>query len=60
MILLSVDAHGMPVRIFITAGPVANCSQACRLIEEIDAEYLLAEVRDMIAIRLLRRSKMPE
>ena len=33
----------MPVRMFITAGPVADCSQACRLIEGIDAEYLLAD-----------------
>ena len=28
---------------FITAGPVADCSQACRLIEGIDAESLLAD-----------------
>ncbi|MBD5646561.1 MAG: IS5 family transposase, partial [Desulfovibrio sp.] len=40
---LAVDAHGMPVRMFITAGPVADCSQACKLIEGIDAEYLLAD-----------------
>ena len=33
----------MPVRMFITAGPVADCSQACRLIEGIDAGYLLAD-----------------
>ena len=38
-----MDAHGMPVRMFITAGPVADCSKACRLIEGIDAEYLLAD-----------------
>ena len=38
-----MDAHGMPVRMFITAGPVADCSQACRLIEGIDAESLLAD-----------------
>ena len=32
----------MPVRMFITAGPVADCSQAHRLINGIDAEHLLA------------------
>lgn len=40
---LAVDAHGMPVRLFVTAGTVADCTQACRLIEGIDAEYLLAD-----------------
>ena len=33
----------MPVRMFIAAGPVADCSQACKLIEGIDAQYLLAD-----------------
>ena len=33
----------MPVRMFITAGPVADCSLACRRIEGIDAEYKLAD-----------------
>ena len=37
-------AHAMPVRMFITAGPVADRSQAYRLIEGIDAEYLLADM----------------
>ncbi len=40
---LAVDAHGMPVRMFVTAGTVADCSQACRLVEGIPAEYLLAD-----------------
>ena len=40
---LAVDAHGMPVRMFVTAGTIADCSQACRLIEGIDAENLLAD-----------------
>ena len=40
---LAVDAHGMPVRMFITDGPTADCSQAARLIEGIDAEHLLAD-----------------
>ena len=40
---LAVDAHGMPVRILITEGTRADCSQAEHLIEGIDAEYLLAD-----------------
>ena len=40
---LAVDAHGMPVRILITEGTRADCSQAKHLIEGIDAEYLLAD-----------------
>lgn len=40
---LAVDAHGMPVRIIITAGPRADCKEAPRLIEGIDAKYLLAD-----------------
>jgi transposase len=33
----------MPVRVFITAGTTADCTQAERLIEGIDAAVLLAE-----------------
>ena len=33
----------MPVRMFITAGPVADCTQACALIEGIKAEYVMAD-----------------
>ena len=33
----------MPVRMFITEGTRADCSQACHLIEGIDAEHLLAD-----------------
>ncbi len=40
---LAVDAHGMPVRIVITAGTVADCTQASALIEGLDAPYLLAD-----------------
>ena len=40
---LAVDAHGMPVRMLITEGTRADCSQAEHLIEGIDAEYLLAD-----------------
>ncbi len=40
---LAVDAHGMPVRILITAGTVADCTQAHHLIEGIDADALFAD-----------------
>ena len=40
---LAVDAHGLPVRMLITEGTRADCSQAEHLIEGIDAEYLLAD-----------------
>jgi transposase len=33
----------MPVRAIITAGPVADCTQAGQLIQEINAEFLLAD-----------------
>ena len=40
---LAVDAHGMPVRVIITQGTTADCTQASRLIEGITAEQLLAD-----------------
>jgi transposase len=40
---LAVDAHGMPVRVIITQGTTADCTQASRLIEGISADYLLAD-----------------
>ncbi len=40
---LAVDAHGMPVRILITAGSTADCTQAQPLINGLDAEKLLAD-----------------
>lgn len=40
---LAVDAHGMPVRVFITEGTTADCTQAGRLIEGFTAEQLLAD-----------------
>ena len=39
---LAVDSHGMPVRLTVTEGTVADCSQALPLIEGIEAECLLA------------------
>jgi len=38
-----VDAHGMPVRILVTQGTTADCTQAGRLIEGMDAHYPLAD-----------------
>ena len=40
---LAVDAHGLPVRIVITQGTTADCTQASKLIEGITAEHLLAD-----------------
>ena len=40
---LAVDAHSMPVRMVITSGTVADCTQACKLIEEFDAAYIFAD-----------------
>ena len=38
-----MDAHGLPVRWRVTAGTVADCTQAAELIDGIAAEYLLAD-----------------
>ena len=38
-----MDAHGLPVRIVITEGPRADCTQAGRLIEGINAAHLIAD-----------------
>ncbi|MDO8775877.1 MAG: IS5 family transposase [Burkholderiaceae bacterium] len=40
---LAVDAHGMPIRVLITAGTTADCTQAGKLIEGLTAENLLAD-----------------
>jgi transposase len=40
---LAVDAFGMPVRVLVTSGATADCSQTHSLIDGIDAEYLLAD-----------------
>ena len=37
---LAVDSHGMPVRLAVTGGTVADCSLALPLIEGIEAECL--------------------
>ncbi len=38
-----MDAHGNPVRVLITAGATADCTQAGDLIEGLVAEHLLAD-----------------
>jgi len=38
-----VDAHGMPIRVFVTSGTVHDCKQACELIDGFTAEWLLAD-----------------
>jgi transposase len=38
-----VDAHGLPVRVLITQGTTADCTQAGALIEGLTADYLLAD-----------------
>lgn len=40
---LAVDASGMPLRIIITQGTRADCTQAGRLIEGLSAGHLLAD-----------------
>jgi transposase len=40
---LAVDANGMPVRVLVTAGTVADCTQGCALIEGFVAGWLLAD-----------------
>ena len=38
-----MDAHGNPVRMLITAGTTADCTQAGKLVEGIDADHLIAD-----------------
>ncbi len=40
---LAVDAHGMPVRVFVTSGAVADCTLSGKLIDGISTEHLLAD-----------------
>ena len=41
--MLAVDAHGMPVRVLVTQGPTADCTEAGCLMEGIVAECLIAD-----------------
>jgi len=47
-----VDAHGMPVRMLVTEGTTADCAQAAKLIEGIDAENLIAVVIMLMLLSL--------
>jgi hypothetical protein len=38
-----VDAHGMPVRVLVTACTVADCTQGSALIDGIFAEWLMGD-----------------
>ncbi len=40
---LAADAHGMPVRAFVTRGATADCTRALALIDGFAAERLLAD-----------------
>ena len=40
---MAVDAHGMPVKMIVTEGTTADCTQASALIEGVHADYLLAD-----------------
>ena len=40
---LAVHSHGMPVRLIVTKGTTADSTQAIPLIEDIEAEHLLAD-----------------
>ena len=40
---LAVDAFGLPVRVLVTQGTDADCTQAGRLIEGLSADSLLAD-----------------
>lgn len=40
---MAIDSHGMPVRLAVTEGTVADSSQAFPLIEGIEAQCLLAD-----------------
>jgi len=40
---LAVDAHGLPIRVLVTKGTEADCTQARALIQGMSAAYLLAD-----------------
>ena len=48
---LAVDAHGLPIRVLITQGTTADCTQAGRPIEGLNANYELT-------VGVLRPSKV--
>ncbi len=46
----------MPIGIFITQGTTANCTQADRLIEGLDADYLLVN-RDYDSNAMIKEAR---
>ncbi len=48
----------MPISVFITQGTTADCTQADRLIEGLDADYLLAD-RDYDSNAIIEQSRRP-
>ena len=40
---LAANAHGMPVRLILTKGTTADCTQARALMEDLPDEYLAAD-----------------
>ena len=40
---LAVEAHGMPIRVLVTSGIFADCTQAGKLIQGMTAQNLLAD-----------------
>ena len=40
---VAVDAHGMPLRVVVTEGTRADCTQVERLTQDICADYLIAD-----------------
>ena len=40
---LAVDAHGLPLRVIVTEGTRADCTQVERLTQDICADYLIAD-----------------
>jgi transposase len=55
---MAVDAHGNPVRVLVTAGTRADCSEAENLIAPFDAECLIADKGyDSMAILMLAAEK---
>ena len=57
---LAVDSHGMPVRISLTSGTVADCTELAELIEGIEAQFLLADrAYDTDAILALAQEMEP-
>ena len=43
---LAVDAHGMPIRVLVTSGTVADCTQAGKLTQGMTAQNLTKEKQE--------------